>query len=290
MIKRELLERLACPDCGGIYKVISSGRLVCLGCGKKVISIHRKPIFTPVPKDMQAAPKLVRGPDEGSAWRRANWCFLESVVKSLPMEAVILDFGAGHGDFSQVLSGHDCIALDVFPYDEVDVVCDLEKVVPFKMGSFDAIVIMNVLEHIRQPEKLLKTLATLLHAGGLLVVAVPFMFKLHQQPYDFNRYSHFQLVEIGREAGLDLVKLEGYYDPALLFKESIQNVRSHVLPGLSTFRRRTGRLLLEVMTACLSGIQRLIGSGYVKNPLDEKSPYPIGYQVIYRAGNKKQNN
>ncbi len=141
---------------------------------------------------------------QGSSWRRANWRFLEDTVKLLPKKAVILDFGAGHGDFSEVLGRHATIALDVFPYDEIDIVCNLEKITPFKKSSFDAIVLMNVLEHIYRPELLMRTLATLLRPSGLLIVAVPFMLKLHQQPYDYNRYSHYQLVKMGHDANLEI--------------------------------------------------------------------------------------
>ncbi|MGA9396618.1 MAG: class I SAM-dependent methyltransferase [Anaerolineaceae bacterium] len=288
--KPELLERLACPACGGDYKTVTASKLICSGCGKKIHLLHDKPVFTSIPPGMRAAPKLVRGPDEGSSWRRANWRFLEATIKSLPKEAVILDFGAGHGDFSEILGKHATIALDVFPYDEIDVVCDLEKKIPFKKDSFDAIVLMNVLEHIPQPEKLMKTLASLLRPAGLLIVAVPFLLKLHQLPYDFFRYSHYQLENMGCEAKLEMVKLEGYYDPALLFRESAQNIRSFVLPGLPSIRRKPSRLLVEAISACVSGLQRLIGYGYVRNPKNEKSLYPIGYHVIYKAGSKKRKN
>jgi SAM-dependent methyltransferase len=288
-IKKELLDLLICPNCGGAYRTTSSGDLTCIACSKKVNSLNGKPIFTPIPRGMQATPKLVRGPDEGSPWRRANWRFLETVIKFLPEDAVILDFGAGHGDFSKILCKYTNVALDVFPYDEVDIVCDLEKIVPFKKRSFDAIVLMNVLEHIRQPVSLMKILAALILPSGLLIVAVPFLLKLHQQPYDFYRYSHHQLADMGNEAGLELVKVEGYYDPILLLKESMQNISSSVLPNLPSVRRKTGRLILEGISGLVSNLQRLIGNGYVRDPKSEKSPYPIGYHVIYRAkpGKKK---
>ncbi len=281
-IKTELLSRLRCPACDGAYTTVKAQNLICSRCGKKVRLINGKPVFTPVPPGMQAAPKIIRGPDEGSPWRRANWKFLESVIQSLPLEAIVLDFGAGHGDFSEILNSHVHIALDVFPYDEVDLVCDLGKIVPFKKKSFDAIILMNVLEHIPQPQNLMKTLTGLLRPSGKLIISVPFLLKLHQQPYDFFRYSHYQLENLGREAGLDMLKIEGYYDPILFFKESVHNIQCYVLPGLPLILRKTSRVILGVISAFVSVIKYLIGSGYVRNPEDDKSPYPIGYHVIYQ--------
>ena len=286
-IKPELLERLVCPQCGKAIHPDSKERLVCTGCAKKVPIKNGIPLFTPVPPGMQAAPILVRGPEEGSPWRQANWRFLEKVVEALPERAIILDFGAGHGDFSKVLRKRKVVALDVYPYAEVDIVCDLQKVVPFKRASFDAIVLMNVLEHIQQPERLMKTLAELLCPSGLLIVAAPFLLKLHQLPYDFFRYSHHQLENIGREAGLEVVSVEGYYDPILLMKESAINMHVFVLPGMPFLPRKGARVLLEGLTWLISGLRRMIGEGHVGDPAVEKSPYPIGYHVVFRAGKGK---
>jgi SAM-dependent methyltransferase len=286
-IKPELLKRLACPHCGKALITDSEEWLACRSCGRKVPIEKGKPIFTPAPPGMQAAPKLIRGPGEGSPWRCANWRFLEKCVNSLPREAVILDFGAGHGDFSEILNRRTFIALDVYPYNEVDIVCNLEEQVPFRKKTFDVIVLMNVLEHIRQPEKLMQTLRSLLKPSGLLIVTIPFLLKLHQQPYDFYRYSHHQIKEMGQRAGFDLAKIEGYYDPILLYQESTHNIKTHVLPGLSSIRRKVGRVLLSVISGLLAVLQNVIGGGYVRDPVNEKSPYPIGYHVVYRARAQK---
>ncbi len=284
----ELIKRLACPRCGKTLHPVSSTHLVCSGCGKKIPVEKGKPVFTTVPPGMLAAPKLDRGPQEGSAWRQANWHFLEKTVASLPANAVILDFGAGHGDFSEVLRKRKVIALDVYPYEEVDIVCDLQRAIPFKRASFDAIVLMNVLEHIQQPENLIKTLATLLCPDGILIVAVPFLLKLHQLPYDFLRYSHHQLENIGRKAGLEVVSIDGYYDPILLMKESVINIHSYSLPRKSFLSRKAARVLLEGLTWLFSGLKRLLGPGYLGDPAVEKSPYPIGYHVVYRPHKGKK--
>jgi SAM-dependent methyltransferase len=287
-LKPALLARLACPKCGQALLTVSVDRLVCEHCSASVPLICGKPLFTPVPPGMQAAPKLVRGPECGSTWRQANWRFLEKVVNTLPSRAVILDFGAGHGDFAQVLQQREVIALDVFPYDEVDLVCDLQTVNPFKPSSFDAIVLMNVLEHVQQPEKLLKTLAGLLRPGGSIIVTVPFMMKLHQLPYDFYRYSHLQLGNIGHEAGLEITAIEGYYDPVLLLNESMLNVRSFALPEKAFLTRKLSRVIIAIGMWFLSGLNHLIGKGHVGDPRTEKIPYPIGYHVVYRASKRKK--
>jgi SAM-dependent methyltransferase len=285
-----LLDRLACPKCGQAFTLVSKDELRCSACMKIIRMENGKPIFTPVPAGMLAAPKLVRGSKHGSRWRQANWHFLEKIVDDLPVGAVILDFGAGHGDFSKILSKRHVIALDVYPYEEIDIVCDMQKATPFKKASFDAVVLMNVLEHVQQPEKLIKLLAGLLRPNGLLVITVPFLLKLHQIPYDFYRYSHYQLENIGLAAGLEMKSIEGYYDPLLLMKESSLNMKSYALTGTPFLTRKLSRLLLLMSSWLASFVGTLAGRGYENDPFIEKSPYPIGYHVVYcvQKGKKKQ--
>ena len=79
----------------------------------------------------------------------------------------------------QLLGGESSLALDIYPYPEVDVVCDLTQVNPFRENSFDAIVLMNVLEHVFATGVFLSELAKLLKPGGRLLVAIPFLLKVH---------------------------------------------------------------------------------------------------------------
>jgi hypothetical protein len=106
----------------------------------------------------------------------------------------------------------------------------------------------------------------LLRPGGSLFVAVPFLLKLHQVPYDFYRYSHHQLENIGHAAGLDVISIEGYYDPILLMRESTLNIHSYALPRKPFLPRKTAKILLEGLTWLLSGIRGIIGEGYVGDP------------------------
>ena len=102
---------------------------------------------------MLAAPKIDRGPKQGSRWRQANWRFLEKIVDNLPGRRSFSILVPDMAISAWCLRNDKVVALDVYPYEEVDIVCDMQKAVPFKQASFDAIVLMNVLEHIQQPER-----------------------------------------------------------------------------------------------------------------------------------------
>jgi SAM-dependent methyltransferase len=71
--------------------------------------------------------------------------------------------------------------------------------------EFDAILCLNVLEHIYEYELAIQNIYLALKPGGTLVVAVPFAYPLHDEPGDYWRFtehglrkmfSKFKIIEI----------------------------------------------------------------------------------------------
>lgn len=90
----------------------------------------------------------------------------------------------------------------------IDQEVDLTKRLPFGDGSFDTIVLSDVLEHIPTPSALCHEIARILAPGGKLLMNVPFYYPIHEEPYDFYRYSRFALVRLLEGAALGVVSLE----------------------------------------------------------------------------------
>jgi SAM-dependent methyltransferase len=280
-MKTGVLDHLLCPACEG--QLISEGqRLHCSQCGQEIAFSNGIPLFTPVAGEIRPSEKLARGPDTGTPWRKANWRFLESQLAQLPAEAWVLDVGAGRGDFAALLDRFQTIALDIYPYPEIDLVCDLTVCNPFRPASFDAIVLMNVLEHVYDTHALLGRLSELLKPGGILITAIPFLVKLHQTPLDFVRYTHFALERFAPQHGLVCELLEGYYDPLFLLSEGTGNIKNAYLPILSRRKRIAAHLWLSGMQFCANRLQTLVGSGQARSPQEVRSQAPTGYQIRYR--------
>jgi SAM-dependent methyltransferase len=279
--KTDLLEVIQCAACGGRLAFVDQ-QFTCTACGQVLASQESIPLFTQPPAGLVPSTKLERGPETGTPWRQANWRFLGEALAGLPPEALILDVGAGRGDFAALLDGRRSLALEVYPYPEVDVVCDLTQVNPFRPGSFDAALLMNVLEHIYATHKLLDALCQLLKPGGILLVAVPFMVKLHQVPVDFVRYTHFALERLGAEHGLAVERLEGYYDPLFFLGEGLGNLRNAVLPAMPAAQRYPARLLLGGLQALAGLLGRFSGPGKTQVPAQTRSLAPTGYHIVYR--------
>ncbi len=92
----------------------------------------------------------------------------------------------------------------------VDVYSDLNEGLNFEDRSFDTVLLTDVLEHIYTPAKLINDIFRVLKPGGKVIIAVPFLYKIHEEPYDYHRYTEFSLRRMCQESGLRIIEFEPY--------------------------------------------------------------------------------
>jgi len=254
----------------------------CASCKLEVSIQDGIPLFTQTPASLQPWEKVERGPQQGTPWRRENWRWLNDLVQSAQPDTLFLDVGSGHGDFQDVFSGRKSIALDIVPYPEVDIACDLTLVSPFKAASFNVIVMMNVLEHVYEAEQLLTRLAGMLKPDGEIWLAVPFLLKVHQAPHDFARYTPFALRKMGANAGLNVKDLKGFYDPLFLVNDALGNLWAHALPPRSRPQGLAARLMIFLAQQAINLLGIILPKGISSDPDSTSNPAPMGYLAIFQ--------
>ena len=60
---------------------------------------------------------------------------------------------------------------------------------PWPNNEFDVIFLFDVLEHVKDDIAFIKECSRLLTPNGILVMSIPFMYRFHEQPYDYRRYT-----------------------------------------------------------------------------------------------------
>lgn len=91
---------------------------------------------------------------------------------------------------------------------QLDEDIDLNGTLPFGERSFDTLLLTDVLEHIAEPDRLLAQLARILKPGGHLIVGVPFLYQIHEDPHDYHRYTKYKLADFAAKHGLEVVSID----------------------------------------------------------------------------------
>jgi SAM-dependent methyltransferase len=151
---------------------------------------------------------------------RDRWVAQQAAT--LPAGARVLDMGAGSCPYrplfahcryqSQDFAGLDGEQLRHGAYGQIDYRCDIASV-PVADGEFDAILCTEVLEHVREPVKVVQEMARILKPGGRLMLTAPLGSGIHQEPYhyyggytpywyhDFLGAAGFAEIKVGANAG-----------------------------------------------------------------------------------------
>lgn len=80
--------------------------------------------------------------------------------------------------------------------------------IPVADNSFDMVVMTEVLEHLENPEDVLKEVFRVLKENGRLIASMPFLYPIHKGPHDFQRWLPDRLRRELRKAGFEAEKIE----------------------------------------------------------------------------------
>jgi SAM-dependent methyltransferase len=119
--------------------------------------------------------------------------------------------------------------------------------IPFEDERFDRVICTQVLEHSVDPDALLREMHRVLRPGGRLLITVPFMWGLHEVPFDFRRYSMYGIPRAVEAAGLRVVSTDrltlGIDAVAMIVASEQNNFRYNVAPQRPLPRFPLTRLL-----------------------------------------------
>ena len=144
--------------------------------------------------------------------KRSKNFLLEAIVNlftTLP-KGKVLDLGCGDGDYAKRLKdlGFDVIAGDIdlarFRYkNEIEFKhCDITKEMPFSANHFDYVLLMEVVEHLRNPYVVMPEINRIIKTNGSLVMSTPNILNLKSR----LRFLIEGAYEYFREPPLDQVK------------------------------------------------------------------------------------
>lgn len=121
----------------------------------------------------------------------------------------LLDLGCGDGPLRAPLqlASDGYLGVDRSPRASAASVRADAAALPFGAEAFDAVIVAEVLEHVRAPDAVLREVYRVAAAGAAVLVSAPFFYKVHDAPDDRWRFTEDGLRWLLRDAGFTIEQI-----------------------------------------------------------------------------------
>lgn len=195
-------------------------------------------------------------------------------ISKLKINGKILDLGGDRrSGYHELIKGeHEIFVVNINKECGADFNFDIEQKFPLASETYDAILCLNVLEHIFNYQNVLNESYRVLREKGKFIGAVPFLFNVHGSPDDYFRYTKSALERMFRQSGFREVKIKelgsGLFSVIYQLKFGIYR------PDIMKIIARKYHLLLDKIL-----IHQILKSIRPSHHLSEKH-LPLGYFLI----------
>lgn len=120
----------------------------------------------------------------------------------------VLDYGAGNLPYKKIIKSKNYISVDIEQNkrENIDYVIVPHTPVPVENNSIDTVLCMDVLEHSEDPKYILEDLYRILKNDGNILISIPFLYREHEMPHDFARYTSAAAEKLCVDAGFTNIK------------------------------------------------------------------------------------
>jgi SAM-dependent methyltransferase len=110
---------------------------------------------------------------------------------------VVLDVGAKAAPYAGYVRALRYVRLDIDPAKTPDICCDLHDL-EWLGDPFDAVLAIEVLEHLYDPQRAIDRIYGVLKPGGVCILSTRFMYRYHPDPQDHYRFTWDSLKHLFR--------------------------------------------------------------------------------------------
>lgn len=122
----------------------------------------------------------------------------------------ILDVGCGNKPYESLFNttAENYIGCDIVQSSEhkVDILCKVTDI-DAEDNFFDTAFSTQVMEHVDNSDLMMSECNRILKPGGIFILSVPFCWELHEEPYDFFRFTKYGLKELCERNNFEVVEL-----------------------------------------------------------------------------------
>ncbi len=114
---------------------------------------------------------------------------------------VVLDVGCGHKPYRECFGNVHYLGMDRSNEDSSpDFLGDACKI-PVQTAAVDIVLSTQVIEHVPEPGEMLQEFHRVLKPGGSLILTGPMYWPLHEEPFDYYRFTKHGFTHLLKKAG-----------------------------------------------------------------------------------------
>ena len=123
----------------------------------------------------------------------------------------VLDVGCGNKPYKSLFNNSDenYLGCDVIQSSDnkVDILCKATAI-NAEDESFETVFSTQVMEHVDNSDLMMKECNRVLKPDGVLILSVPMCWELHEEPYDFFRFTKYGFKYVLEKAGFEMVEIK----------------------------------------------------------------------------------
>lgn len=209
----------------------------------------------------------------------------------------LIDIGCGRMPYRKAIEpkvekyiglDHPSISKFYQPDKKPDILADITKKLPIKNSSFDTVLMLQVMEYLQDPQRAIDNIEKILKPGGVVIISSPFLYPLHDIPFDKIRLTDTFLKNVIQNSGLKIIKINiqggfwGFWLQSLeifLFKKIMD-----IIKGKKDLTSLTQLAFLTVITPIIVIFANLAYLLFLGNKKESKYPnyFPLNYLIVAR--------
>lgn len=123
----------------------------------------------------------------------------------------VLVIGAGLTDYREVFpNAKSVVNTDLDKFGPHIGMCLDAHALPLEADQYDYVVAIEVFEHLHNPKQACNEIYRVLRKGGVFIMTIPFLFRIHGDPSDYTRFTEYGLATmLSRFANTELTSYGG---------------------------------------------------------------------------------
>jgi SAM-dependent methyltransferase len=188
----------------------------------------------------------------------------------------VLDVGCGHMPFRTLTLQH-AASYEGFDIEArtagVTHIGNAESMTGIETAAYDTVMTFEVLEHLPHPQRAVAEMARALKPGGVLLLTVPHLSRLHEEPHDYFRYTSYGIRTLLGDAGLEVLRVT----PTASLFSFLAHQLSTILMGLAW--------PIPGLRQLVYGVNQLLFVWpvlWLDSMLDRRGTFALGYVAVAR--------